>query len=157
VAERWWKKRRAAALTLAAGVIIVFPIHLGLWFADDPPAPAGSDFLHVAHLLRDRGRGERVLAPWSYGHMFDVIGGQRVVVDNFGSAADPDLFRRAGAILQRAEARELTRFCDRYAVRYVVLEREPDSIAGFRRTVVGRAVLLERISARRGTPPPPSR
>ena len=74
----------------------------------------------------------RVLAPWSWGHAIDVLEGRAVVIDNFGSMPDPELFRRAHSLLMGGDERSLAAFCDRHAIRYVVL-RPPRKLTAFRR------------------------
>lgn len=74
----------------------------------------------------------RVLAPWSWGHAIDVLEGHAVVIDNFGSMPDPEVFRRAHSLLMGGDERSLAAFCDRHAIRYVVL-RPPRKLTAFRR------------------------
>ena len=155
VARLWQERKRILAVAFAIAIAIVPPIHLAVWFASGVPSPmkgATPDFLRAAELLRDTGAKSRVLAPWSYGHMFDVIGGQRVVIDNFGSMPDRVLFDRANEILVSSDANEVAAYFDRNEIRYLVTQ-DPRVERGFRRVArFGEVVVMERISARAATP-----
>ena len=157
VADKLWHERkRVLAILIAASTAIVPPIHLAMWFA--LPAPVNDrqeDYARAAEFLRERGMRSRVLAPWSYGHLLDVIGGQNVVIDNFGSMPDAALFDEANGVLTRGDETEMARYCDRNGVRYVI----GDQFRGraFKRfapvATFGRAVVLERVSDRSARQP----
>ena len=118
-------KRRTAVIALGLTIALLPPLQLALWSRHRPPSelvgPETPYFLSAASFLRDRTPGALVLAPWSYGPMLNVIGKQRVVLDNFGSMADPPTFRDAHAVLTSPDERDVARFCDRNGIRYLVL------------------------------------
>ena len=155
VARLWEERKRVPALLFAITVAVVPPIHLSIWFASGLPSPmtgATADFRRAAEFLRAGGGKSRVLAPWSYGHMLNVLGGQRVVIDNFGSMPDPDLFARANEILISSDADEVADYFDGNDIRYLVTQN-PRVERGFRRVAhFGDVVVLERINARAATP-----
>ncbi len=62
-----------------------------------------------------------MLAPWSFGHAIDVIGGQPVVIDNFGSMPDERAFRNAIEAMLSIREKQLLSYCRERAVRYLVL------------------------------------
>ncbi|HEY8711242.1 MAG TPA: hypothetical protein VIM68_00130, partial [Thermoanaerobaculia bacterium] len=84
------------------------------------PEPSHDEYRVVGRRLLPLPRG-RVLGPWSLGHAIDVIGQKPVVVDNFGSMPDEQVFTRAiEAMLMTREA-QLLRYCRERGVRYLVL------------------------------------
>lgn len=117
--------RRMIILVATAIVVALPPLQLASWWASGVPSGLSGEvvnFFRAANFLRDRGGAGRVLAPWSYGHMFDVLGESPVVLDNFGTMPDPETFRVAHEILLSRDERAVAAFCDRYDIRYVVLE-----------------------------------
>lgn len=114
--------RRRSAGVLAMVVVIVPTLQLIAWSVTSPaPRPALARFEAVARELRDLPEDGGVLAPWSYGHMFDVMGGRPVIVDNFGTMPDAEVFRQAHAVVLSRSEEDVAAFCDRARVRYVVL------------------------------------
>jgi hypothetical protein len=93
--------------------------------------PGGEPMIRVAQALRARGDGGRVLGPWSWGHLFDVVGRHPVVLDNFGAAIGRADFDAALSALLSDEPR-LAAYCAATGVRYVVLE---NPLEGLIRTV----------------------
>jgi asparagine N-glycosylation enzyme membrane subunit Stt3 len=154
ISRLWDERKRALAIFFVITVAVVPPIHLAIWFASGVPSPmkgATPDFLRAAGFLRRTAPNSRVLAPWSYGHMLDVIGDQRVVIDNFGSMPDRELFERANEILASTNANEAGEYFDRNEIRYLVTQN-PRVEQGFRRVgQFGEVVVLERLSARAAT------
>jgi len=100
-----------AALTLLPPVLW----HTGAVATPDP-APhfrrVGTSFRHLPDA--------RVLAPWSYGHAINVLGGKPVVIDNFGSMGDPDTFYEANQALSLMSDKTLRLWCARRGIRYVL-------------------------------------
>jgi hypothetical protein len=78
-------------------------------------------FLRAAMAIRDRGPG-RVLCPWSWGHVFHVIGGRGVLVDGFGAMLGRGEFENAVGALLVTREEHLADFCRRFGVRWVVLD-----------------------------------
>jgi asparagine N-glycosylation enzyme membrane subunit Stt3 len=105
-------------LVLALLVAVPPPLQLAGWLMTATPPVAGDQhrWLRIAADLRSKPRG-RVLAPWSMGHAIDVLGGQPVIIDNFGTMPDPALFDAANRALA---GEELERFCREHEVLYVV-------------------------------------
>jgi len=108
-------------LVLALLVAIPPPLQLAGWLMTATPPVTGDQhrWLRIAAELRTKPRG-RVLAPWSMGHAIDVLGGQPVVIDNFGSMPDPALFEGANEAL---EGHNLEGFCRAHGVAYVIPSR----------------------------------
>jgi hypothetical protein len=92
----------------------------------EPPPAIGADALPVARavqtLSRPDARPGAVLAGWSWGHLFNVVGGRRVLVDNFGSWTDPTDFQNSTAITFATREKTVADYCGTRGVRFVVLE-----------------------------------
>lgn len=117
------------SVVLAAAVVLIPPMQLIAWKVgarETSPAPYA-----VAHFLRDHPTPGRVLAPWSYGHLINVIGERPVIIDNFGTMADPDTFWRAQSALDSRDDAKLRAFCEEAGVAFVVLENTPWKPRGF--------------------------
>jgi asparagine N-glycosylation enzyme membrane subunit Stt3 len=131
----WREGRRKFAMVLAAAIVIVPPAQLAAWSgarATSPASPANHPAaFRVAEFLRREPTPGRVLGPWSYGHLFDVVGERPVILDNFGTMATPDLFWRAQSVLASRNDELLAAFCDETGVRFVVLQREDWRPRGF--------------------------
>jgi hypothetical protein len=107
--------RRVAALVAAAATLLP-PLFYDM-ATIRRPAGTHAGVKRLAAHMRTLPPG-RVLAPWSYGHAINVLGAHPVVIDNFGPAPDPELFRSATFALS-APPRYLERWCRIHGVRYV--------------------------------------
>ncbi len=121
--------RTRRAWGIAAIVLILVPpaVQLVLWTREpSPPIDASlQPWIRAANWLRANGDGGRVLAPWSIGHTLDVLGGQKVILDNFGNMPDAAVFERAQEALLVTDERSLTAYCDATGTRYIVLTTPP--------------------------------
>nr|MDQ5870633.1 hypothetical protein [Acidobacteriota bacterium] len=80
-------------------------------------------FLRTAGFLRSPVAAPgRVLGPWSWGHLFNVVGGRGVLLDNFGTMGGQALFEYGSAATLAARERTVADFCLDRGVRYVVLQ-----------------------------------
>ena len=116
-------RRRTIAILCILLVALPPPIQLFLWLrqGDTPVTESQLPWLRAAAFFQQQTPGGRVLAPWSMGHLLDVIGERPVIVDNFGSMPDAVDFERAhDALLSKDEA-SLTRYCDANGIRWIVL------------------------------------
>lgn len=116
-------RRRLAS---AAAALVVLPAAAGalsmLVHPEPIVLPEAHAPLRAARLLRASAAPGRVLAPWSWGHLFDVAGGRAVILDNFGSSiGEPDFDAAVGALLSTREVR-LADYCRRTGVRFLVFE-----------------------------------
>jgi hypothetical protein len=121
-AGHWFASRRGP-LAIAAILLVALPppIQLLFWLQQPNPPILESQmpWLRAAAFFQHQSAGGRVLAPWSPGHMLDVIGQRPVILDNFGSMPDPVDFERANdAFLQKNEA-ALARYCDANHIRWI--------------------------------------
>lgn len=107
---------------LAGAAIALIPaMQLAAWM-QHPQRPIERyevPWIRAAEFLRTQPAG-RVLAPWSMGHTFDVIGKHAVIIDGFGTMPDAAAFWRADAALRTRDEGVLSRYCDAADVRYVV-------------------------------------
>lgn len=125
-AEDFWRARKPLVFALAAFLLAVPPpLQLALWWRHDPPRPIAEEYLpyiRAATFLRAHRTGERLLAPWSLGHLFDVVGATPVVVDNFGTMSDRLVFQRAyDAFLETSEPM-LARYCHENGIRWIAIQ-----------------------------------
>ena len=80
-------------------------------------------YLRTAEFLRGPAAAPgRVLGPWSWGHLFNVVGGRGVLVDNFGTMGGQTHFENASAATLATRERALADYCVDRGVRYVVLQ-----------------------------------
>jgi asparagine N-glycosylation enzyme membrane subunit Stt3 len=122
-------ERRTWRMLALLAVAVPPPLQLAIWMQHPTPRVSEQQrpWVRAAEWLRTQPPG-RVLAPWSYGHLFDVTGAHAVVVDNFGSMPGAAEFERAYAALTSREER-LAAYCRRNRVRYVVLEPPAPGLA----------------------------
>jgi hypothetical protein len=111
--------RRNLRFAAAAAVALVPVIQLAAWMRhpNRPIERYQMAWVEAANFLRTQPKG-RVLAPWSMGHTFDVIGKQPVVIDGFGTMPDERAFWDAVDALEHQE--KLGEYCAANGVRYVV-------------------------------------
>jgi hypothetical protein len=108
-------RRRLTAVAAAAAVLLP-PLVYDIATINQPKS-SHVQVKRLAESIRILPPG-RVLAPWSLGHAINVLGQHPVVIDNFGPAPDPDLFRSAMFALDQPEKFLLT-WCRLHGVRYV--------------------------------------
>jgi hypothetical protein len=108
----------AAILLLVPGIVATVPRVLR-------PAPEirreMAPLLRTAEVLR-LGAPGRVLGPWSWGHLFDVISGRGVLLDNFGSAGGRTDFENGVGVIFSTREADVASYCDSNGVRFVVLQ-----------------------------------
>ncbi|HEV2720323.1 MAG TPA: hypothetical protein VG323_09930 [Thermoanaerobaculia bacterium] len=109
---------------LLAAVALIPPIQFALWmlYPQPPAASAYTAWFAAARFLHEQPSGGRVLAPWSVGHLIDVVGGRAVVVDNFGTMPDEIAFERAHDAMLTTHEESLARYCDENGVRFVAYD-----------------------------------
>ncbi|HEX9148933.1 MAG TPA: STT3 domain-containing protein [Thermoanaerobaculia bacterium] len=121
----WGRTRLARA---AAAVVVVPSLLLTAGRVIRPAPVVTSDvfpLIRAAAFLGSRSAsspGAAVLGPWSWGHLFDVIGGQHVLLDNFGSVGGRTEFENATAITLATREKFVSDFCRERRVRFIVLE-----------------------------------
>ena len=104
-------------------------------------------------LKRAADRPGRVLGPWSWGHLFDVVGERPVLVDNFGPLIERVEGNAALAAPLLPGEERLAEFCRRAGVRFVVLENPLRTLSGVLVTVGQDEALYLRPGAAAGKPP----
>lgn len=86
-------------------------------------APEGLPMVQAAQMIARAGASPgAVLPPWSWGHLFNVVAGRRVLVDNFGSWSAPTEFENSTAITFVTREKMLADYCSWYGVRFLVLD-----------------------------------
>jgi asparagine N-glycosylation enzyme membrane subunit Stt3 len=149
---------RLAALALLA-IAVPPPIQFALWMQHvEPTIPSHvHPWLRAARVLEGDRRPGRVLAPWTYGHLLDVIGERAVIVDNFGTMPDAITFDRAYDALLARDEETLARYCRESGVRYVIIDNPLPGLtsavsvlgldkAAFFRPVAGEHLLITRLA-----------
>jgi len=120
------KMERGVALARAAAVLLLLPsLALSAGRVIRPPPAITPDMVPMARaagFVRSQTRAPgRVLAPWSWGHLFDVVGGRGVILDNFGTMGGRTDFENGTAITLSARERAVADYCARHGVRFLVL------------------------------------
>lgn len=132
LAQEWWGRgQRVAGAALASGVVLLAVLNVARFIADGMHHPFSGtrEAIRVAGYLRQNNPAhERVLAPWSFGHVINVIGGSPAILDNFGTSQSATEFREAHEMLLTPDEEKLAAYCRRNNIRYVVLEPPPVGI-----------------------------
>jgi asparagine N-glycosylation enzyme membrane subunit Stt3 len=132
LAQEWWSRgQRVTGTILAGGVVLLAAFNAARFVSDGMQHPFSGtrEAIQVAGFLRQNNPAhERVLAPWSFGHVINVIGGSPAILDNFGTSQSAAEFREAHEILLAADEEKLAAYCRRNNIRYVVLEPPPVGI-----------------------------
>jgi hypothetical protein len=117
-AKGWPLALLATALVLLPWLVLL-PERIPARVPNFPPEAL--PFGRAALAIQGRGPG-RVLSPWSWGHLFHVIGGKPVLVDGFGASIGRGQFENAlGAVLAARED-HVADFCRRTQTRWIVLD-----------------------------------
>lgn len=88
-----------------------------------PVTPEMVPFLRTAEFFRSpQSTPGRILGPWSWGHLFNVVGGRGVLLDNFGTMGGQANFENASAATLATREAWVADFCADHGVRYVVLQ-----------------------------------
>lgn len=121
---------RWAMLALAL-VAVPPPIQFALWMQHPVTMiPSGIvPWVRTARILHDQPDRGRVLAPWSMGHVIDVLGGRPVIIDNFGTMSGVMTFDRAHEALLQIDEDALARYCRDNHVRYIVIDNPVGGLA----------------------------
>lgn len=149
------RTRGAATGALAAALILVPSLALSTGRIIRPASPVTPEmvpFLRTAAFLRSPASAPgRVLGPWSWGHLFNVVGGRGVLLDNFGTTSGQTHFENASAATLATREETVADYCADSGVRYVVLQEPlPYFAAHAARSGFPRAA-FERASAWPGT------
>ena len=127
-------RRRRSGPVLAAGLaILLLPsIALVALRIARPPGAVSQEMvpmIRAADFVRARtDRPGRVLGPWTWGHLFDVVAGRPVIVDNFGAMLGRTNFENAVGIVFATRERAVAAYCAAHGVRFLVL---PDPLPFF--------------------------
>ena len=111
--------RRNVRMFAAAAIAVIPAVQLAIWMSHPLPvvAPEQQSWIRAATFLRTQPPG-RILAPWPLGHCLDVLGSHAVVIDNFGTMPDAELFWRAVGALRTGDVKGLN-------VQYVIRPNKP--------------------------------
>lgn len=146
-----WAARAAAVLALAPTCAAAW-----LWlrpFSPVVPEEAAPMVRAAARVASFLDRPGRVLAPWSWGHLFDVRAGRGVLVDNFGAMLGRAAFEDALSVALLTREDRVAASCERTGVRFVVLENPLRLIPPQVETLGGGATLYLRPGATPEAPP----
>jgi hypothetical protein len=120
-------RRRSRALGTTGLLLLLVP---ALWILvpylrrPDPVAgpEAISFYRAAARLAAENPAGDRILAPWSWGHVFHFLGGKKPVVDGFGASIGRTDFENALGIVLSSREDAVARYCRANGIRYLVLQ-----------------------------------
>jgi asparagine N-glycosylation enzyme membrane subunit Stt3 len=117
---------RGRTPAVAAAILLVVPSILVSTPRAFHPAPTVTadkvPLLKSAEFLRRQTTPGRVLGPWSWGHLFNVVAGRGVLLDNFGTMGGRTDFENGAGIVFATRESEVADFCARYGVRFLVLQ-----------------------------------
>ncbi len=120
--QRHWGGTVAAA---AAVVLLLPSLLLSTEVVRHPNPSITADkvpLIKAAEFMRSETAPGRVLGPWSWGHLFNVVAGRGVLLDNFGPAAGRTDFENAAGIIFAARESEVADYCATNGVRFLVLQ-----------------------------------
>jgi asparagine N-glycosylation enzyme membrane subunit Stt3 len=120
------RRRGHRKLALASAVLLLAPsivLSAGRVLRPAPAiGPEGMPMVRAAEALsRDRRTGG-VLAPWSWGHLFNVVADRGVIVDNFGTMSGRTDFENATAITLATREKAVADYCSANGVRFLILQ-----------------------------------
>lgn len=110
----------SAFLTLAPTLMVGIPVAL---HPEPVVPPFAAAAIRASVFLKSRApRSGRVLAPWSWGHVFNVVGERGVLIDNFGTMVGNAQFEEAERAFLDTREEKLAEFCRQRNVRFLVLD-----------------------------------
>ena len=124
----------AAAATLLL-VVPSLPAATASLLHPGPSFPAMAAPMARAALVSRSLPPGRFLPPWSWGHLFNTVGGRSVVIDNFGAAGDRVGFENAVASTLAVDEEITAAFCRKNGIRFVVLENPLRLMSRYAETV----------------------
>jgi hypothetical protein len=120
------RKKSGALLCGAAVVVLLAPSMLLSAGRVIHPAPAIDSemvpFVRAAGFLRSQTSPGRILGPWSWGHLFNVVGGKGVLLDNFGGVGGRTEFENGTGIILSPREKAVADYCAANGVRFIVLD-----------------------------------
>ena len=120
------RRERGPWLAGAFGAVLIVPSLLlsggRVLRPSSPITHEMTPLLRTAEFLRQSGAPGKVLGPWDWGHLFDVVGGRAVLLDNFGTMGGRIDFENATGILFATRERSVADYCAVQGVRFVVLQ-----------------------------------
>jgi hypothetical protein len=154
------QKHRGGVLARAAAVVLLLPSLLLSTEKILHPNPSITadkvPLIKAAEFMRSESAPGRVLCPWSWGHLFNVVAGRGVLLDNFGPAAGRTDFENAAGIILAARESEVADYCAANGVRFLVLQDPlPYFAAQAELSGLPRSAFEARISSRSELPVTP--
>jgi hypothetical protein len=120
------RKRGFARSVWIFAVLLLLPsLALSLGRVIRPAPPFDTDavpMLQAADFVRRSRAPGRVLAPWSWGHLFNVLAGRGTLMDNFGVMGGQTEFENARGIILSPREKAVADYCRRNGVRFVILQ-----------------------------------
>jgi asparagine N-glycosylation enzyme membrane subunit Stt3 len=109
-----------------ASIVLLLPslvLSAGRVIRPAPPLePDAVPMVKAADDVRGSNAPGRVLAPWSFGHLFNVLAGRGVLMDNFGVMGRRIEFENARGILLSPREKAVAAYCRWNGVRFVILQ-----------------------------------
>jgi asparagine N-glycosylation enzyme membrane subunit Stt3 len=127
------RKRRPARVAFAVIVLLLPSLVLSAGRVIRPAPSITHDMvpmIRVAEYLQQQPAGGRVLGPWSWGHLFNVVANRGVLLDNFGTMGGQTDFENARGIILSTREKAVADYCRAHGVRYVVLQDPRPYFAG---------------------------
>jgi hypothetical protein len=132
------RKRGFARSVWILAVLLLLPslaLSAGRVIRPAPPLEAEAvPMVKAADFVRRSNAPGRVVAPWSFGHLFNVLAGRGVLMDNFGVMGGRIEFQNARGILLSPREKAVADYCRWNGVRFVILQNPLPFFAGHAET-----------------------
>lgn len=120
------RRGRGPWLARAFAAVLVLPALLqsgaGVLRPRSPITQEMTPMLRTAEFLRRQSSAPgKVLGPWDWGHLFNVVGGRAVLLDNFGASIGRTDFENATGITLATREKAMAAYCAAQGIRFVVL------------------------------------
>jgi hypothetical protein len=125
------------AVWLASIVLLLPSLALSAGRVIRPAPPLEADaipMVKAADFVRRSNAPGRMLAPWSWGHLFNVLAGRGVLMDNFGVMGRRTEFENARGIILSPREKAVADYCRWNGVRFVILQDPLPFFAGHAET-----------------------
>lgn len=124
----------ATAVLLGPTLLFSLP---QVWRPSPTVPPEAAPMIRAANAIRaGRAPAGRILAPWTWGHLFEILAERPVIVDGFGPSIGREDFENALRIVLARREEVVATYCRHTGIRFLVLEN-PFVDVGARAEILG--------------------